>query len=149
MAVAERTRVQLPPGVGDRYEVYVNGVRQEPGRDFDRVGDVLLFNRTLASEGRLGAIRWLSMLLGIAVAVAMFDPVVGIAFVVLAILIAVGRVIVGAHYPGDVLAAALVGSASAFVVVRYARPVIAFVVRGVERITDPVLAPLWRRRERV
>ena len=86
---------------------------------------------------------------GIAVAVAMFDPVVGIAFVVLAILIAVGRVIVGAHYPGDVLAAVLVGSASAFVVVRYARPVIAFVVRGVERITDPVLAPLWRRRERV
>jgi hypothetical protein len=66
MAVAERTRVQLPLGVGDRYEVYVNGVRQEPGRDFDRVGDVLLFNRTLASEGRLGAIRWLSMLLGIA-----------------------------------------------------------------------------------
>jgi hypothetical protein len=66
MAVAERTRVQLPPGVGDRYEVYVNGVRQEPGRDFDRVGDVLVFNRTLAREGRLGAIRWLSMLLGIA-----------------------------------------------------------------------------------
>jgi hypothetical protein len=66
MAVAERTRVQLPPGVGDRYEVYVNGVRQEPGRDFDRVGDVPPFNRTLASEGRLGAIRWLAMLLGIA-----------------------------------------------------------------------------------
>ena len=66
MAVAERTRVQLPPGVGDRYEVYVNGVRQEPGRDFDRLGGVLVFNRTLAREGRLGPIRWLSMLLGIA-----------------------------------------------------------------------------------
>jgi hypothetical protein len=66
MGVAERTRVQLPPGVGDRYEVYVNGVRQEPGRDFDRLGDVLVFNRALSSEGRLGAIRWLSMLLGVA-----------------------------------------------------------------------------------
>src|SRR2546430_1845831 len=39
----ERSRIQLPPGVGDRYEVYVNGVRQEPGRDFDRLGDTLWF----------------------------------------------------------------------------------------------------------
>jgi hypothetical protein len=60
------TRVQLPAGVGDRYEGYVNGIKQEPGRDFDRIGETLVFRRTLASEGRLGAIRWLSMLLGIA-----------------------------------------------------------------------------------
>jgi hypothetical protein len=60
------TRVELPAGVGESYEVYVNGVRQEPGRDFDRIGDTLVFRRTLASEGRLGPIRWLSMLLGIA-----------------------------------------------------------------------------------
>jgi hypothetical protein len=46
--------------------VYVNGVRQQPGRDFDRLGDELVFRRVLAQEGRLGAIRWLSMLLGIA-----------------------------------------------------------------------------------
>ena len=62
----ERSRIQLPPGVGDRYEVYVNGVRQEPGRDFDRLGDTLVFRRTLAREGKLGPVRWLSMLLGIA-----------------------------------------------------------------------------------
>ena len=62
----ERSRVQLPPGVGDRYEVYVNGVRQEPGRDFDRLGDTLVFRRALAREGSLGPMRWLSMLLGIA-----------------------------------------------------------------------------------
>ena len=61
-----RSRVQLPAGVGDRYEVYVNGVRQEPGRDFDRLGETLVFRRTLAREGRLGPLRWLSMLLGIA-----------------------------------------------------------------------------------
>jgi hypothetical protein len=60
------TRVELPAGVGDRYEVYVNGVRQEPGRDFDRIGDTLVFRRSLAQEGRLGPVRWLSMLLGIA-----------------------------------------------------------------------------------
>jgi hypothetical protein len=66
MGVGERTRVELPAGVGDRYEVYVNGVQQRPGRDFDRLGDMLVFNRTLAREGRLGPIRWLSMLLGVA-----------------------------------------------------------------------------------
>jgi hypothetical protein len=52
--------------VGDSYQVYVNGVPQEPGRDFDRVGDELIFRRRLAQEGRLGPIRWLSMLLGVA-----------------------------------------------------------------------------------
>jgi hypothetical protein len=64
--VAEYSRVHLPNGVGDSYEVYVNGIRQEPGRDFDRLGDELVFRRALAQEGRLGPIRWLSMLLGVA-----------------------------------------------------------------------------------
>ena len=44
----------------------MNGVPQQPGRDFDRIGDELVFRRVLAQEGRLGPIRWLSMLLGIA-----------------------------------------------------------------------------------
>ena len=44
----------------------MNGVRQEPGRDFDRFGNDLVFRRELAQEGRLGPVRWLSMLLGIA-----------------------------------------------------------------------------------
>lgn len=44
----------------------MNGVRQQPGRDFDRLGDELVFRRVLAQEGKLGPIRWLSMLLGVA-----------------------------------------------------------------------------------
>ena len=44
----------------------MNGVRQEAGRDFDRLGDELVFRRALAQEGRLGPSRWLSMLLGVA-----------------------------------------------------------------------------------
>jgi hypothetical protein len=64
--VEGQSRVELPSTVGDEYEVYVNGVRQEPGRDFDRLGNELVFRRTLAREGRLGPLRWLSMLLGIA-----------------------------------------------------------------------------------
>jgi len=44
----------------------VNGVPQQAGRDFDRIGDELVFSRELAQEGRLGPVRWLSMLLGVA-----------------------------------------------------------------------------------
>jgi hypothetical protein len=44
----------------------VNGVRQEPGRDYRREGDELVFDRSLAREGRLGFWRWLSIFLGVA-----------------------------------------------------------------------------------
>jgi undecaprenyl-diphosphatase len=83
---------------------------------------------------------------GIAVAVLLLDPLVGAAFLVLAVLIGAGRVIVGEHYPGDVLAGAAIGTLAAIVVVRLGRPVIALLVRLVERVTDPVVALAWRRR---
>jgi hypothetical protein len=66
MKVPERTRVQLPSGVGESFEVFVNGVRQQPGHDYGREGDELVFDRALAHEGRLGFWRWLSMFLGVA-----------------------------------------------------------------------------------
>jgi hypothetical protein len=66
MNVSERTRVQLPAGAGDRFEVFVNGVVQQPGRDFKREGDELVFEQRLAREGRLGFWRWLSLFLGVA-----------------------------------------------------------------------------------
>jgi hypothetical protein len=59
-------RVALPPAVASPLEVYVNGVRQEPGRDFEVRGRELVFNRPLAHEGRLGFVRWLSIFLGFA-----------------------------------------------------------------------------------
>ena len=61
-----RTRVQLPPAAGERFDVFVNGIRQEPGKDFRRDGDTLVFERPLAREGRLGFWRWFSMFLGVA-----------------------------------------------------------------------------------
>jgi hypothetical protein len=66
MKVPERTRVQLPAAVGEHFEVFVNGVVQQPGRDFRREGDELVFERRLAHEGRLGFWRWLSLFLGVA-----------------------------------------------------------------------------------
>jgi hypothetical protein len=59
-------RVELPPGVTAPFEVYVNGVRQQPGTDFRVEGRTLVFDRPLAREGRLGFWRWLSMFLGVA-----------------------------------------------------------------------------------
>jgi len=53
-----RWTVQLPRGVREPFEVYVNGVPQREGTDFERRGDRLLFDRPLAKEGRLGAWRW-------------------------------------------------------------------------------------------
>jgi hypothetical protein len=64
--VAGEARVEVPPYVTGDYEVFVNGVPQVEGRDFQREGQTLVFNRSLAKEGRLGAMRWLSMLLGVA-----------------------------------------------------------------------------------
>jgi hypothetical protein len=61
-----RTRVELPVGLGDDFDVYVNGIRQQPGKDFRREGDELVFERRLAREGRLGFWRWLSLFLGVA-----------------------------------------------------------------------------------
>jgi hypothetical protein len=59
-------RVPLPADAQEPYEVFVNGVRQTPGVDYDVDGRMLVFARPLAKEGRLGPLRWLSMFLGIA-----------------------------------------------------------------------------------
>jgi hypothetical protein len=64
--VPERTRVELPAGVGESFEVFVNGVVQQPGKDFRREGGELVFEQQLAREGRLGFWRWLSLFLGVA-----------------------------------------------------------------------------------
>lgn len=58
--------VRLPPEVREPFEVYVNGVRQEPGTDYQAFGSVLSFSRPLAREGRLGLLRWASMFFGVA-----------------------------------------------------------------------------------
>jgi hypothetical protein len=65
MEVAE-SKVQLPSGPIEPFEVYVNGVRQEEGRDFTRRGDELVFARELKREGKLGFWRWTSLFLGVA-----------------------------------------------------------------------------------
>ncbi len=48
MEMTKVSRVTLPRGAGDSFEVYVNGVRQQPGSDFVRDGNDLVFRRLLA-----------------------------------------------------------------------------------------------------
>jgi hypothetical protein len=66
-ATLERvSRVELPPHVVPPFEVFVNGVPQQEGRDYRVEGRALVFDRSLEREGRLGFWRWLSMFLGVA-----------------------------------------------------------------------------------
>jgi hypothetical protein len=52
------SRVRLPAGVREPFTVYLNGVRQERGRDYDVADGALVFARELVQEGRLGFWRW-------------------------------------------------------------------------------------------
>jgi undecaprenyl-diphosphatase len=82
----------------------------------------------------------------IAFAVVMFDPVAGAIFLVIAAIIAVGRLFIGAHYPSDVLAGFVIGGLAALVVVRLLQPFVGRVVSWVERVTDPLLARVYPKR---
>ncbi len=62
----EHSLVTIPPDVTEPYEVFLNGVPQQRGRDFRVDGRTLVFERPLAREGKLGFWRWLSLFLGIA-----------------------------------------------------------------------------------
>jgi hypothetical protein len=52
-----RSVVKLPPGMRAPFDVYLNGVRQEPGRDYQVRGGALIFERELKKD-RISAWRW-------------------------------------------------------------------------------------------
>ena len=85
-----------------------------------------------------------SLSFAIAFAVLLFDPIAGVLFLLVAALIGVGRLFIGAHYPGDVAGGAFVGFIAALVVVRLLPRFVAWVVGYVERVTDPLVARLAR-----
>jgi hypothetical protein len=59
------SRVQLPHGVRPPLEVFVNGVRQQEGVDFELRGGALVFAHELVQEGKLGFWRWFAGAWGI------------------------------------------------------------------------------------
>ena len=70
MSVSEgthrRTRVRLPGDLTRPFSVFVNGVEQTEGSDYEVEGRTLLFERELKTEGKLGFWRWTSIFVGVA-----------------------------------------------------------------------------------
>jgi hypothetical protein len=60
----KRWRVPLPKGAEPPIRVFLNGVPQEQGRDYELVGRELLFEKPLEKE-RLGMGRWTAMFFGL------------------------------------------------------------------------------------
>jgi hypothetical protein len=60
-----RTRVELPPFVQRPYDVFVNGIAQTEGEDFEVVGGSLVLARPLRRERRLAFWRWALLFLGV------------------------------------------------------------------------------------
>jgi hypothetical protein len=53
-----RSIVKLPPSVGDTFEVFLNGVPQHRGTDYELRGRSLVFERELRKD-KISGWRWL------------------------------------------------------------------------------------------
>jgi hypothetical protein len=58
------SRVRLPRGAEPPYRVFVNGVPQQEGKDYEVVGEELHFSARLQKE-KLGLGRWTAIFLGL------------------------------------------------------------------------------------
>lgn len=79
----------------------------------------------------------------IAVAVFFISRRVGAVFLVVAAALAVDRVVLGLHYPGDVLAGSVIGLAAAWIIHRFAGNQLLRIVGWISRVTDPIVRPVW------
>jgi undecaprenyl-diphosphatase len=79
----------------------------------------------------------------IAFAVLFIHRRAGYGFLIAASAVGLSRVLVGLHYPGDVLAGAAVGFVVAWVVTRVLRRPLMAIVTQVSRIIDPLVRPIW------
>ena len=61
-----RSQVELPPHVEGSFDVFVNGIPQARGVDYEQLGRRLVFESELAQEGKLGFWRWISLFFGVA-----------------------------------------------------------------------------------
>lgn len=81
----------------------------------------------------------------IAFAVLFLVPRVGYGFLAAAAAIAFDRVLLGLHYPGDIVAGMLVGLVSAGAIHLWCQQPVGLIVTSISRLTDPVSKPLWNR----
>jgi undecaprenyl-diphosphatase len=83
---------------------------------------------------------------GIAFGIYAFDRRAGYVFIAIATLVAAGRIVVGAHYPSDVLASIVVAALAALLVWRFGKSLLHRSVLLLERITDPLVRRFHERR---
>jgi hypothetical protein len=57
-------RVRMPAGAEAPYTVFINGVEQKPGADYEIEGGTIHFTRPIIKE-EIGISRWLAMYLGL------------------------------------------------------------------------------------
>jgi hypothetical protein len=62
----KRSQVELPSHIEGTFDVFVNGVPQARGIDYEQLGRTLVFETELAQEGKLGFWRWISLFFGVA-----------------------------------------------------------------------------------
>jgi hypothetical protein len=62
----KRSQVELPSHIEGTFDVFVNGVPQARGVDYEQRGRTLTFETELAQEGKLGFWRWISLFFGVA-----------------------------------------------------------------------------------
>jgi undecaprenyl-diphosphatase len=81
-----------------------------------------------------------SLAFALAFAVLFFHRRLGALLVLVAAGVGIDRIFVGVHYPVDVLAGMLVGLGAALLVAFPGRPTVAWLVRQLSRISDPVVS---------
>ena len=64
-SIAAGRRVKLPSGAEQPITVYINGVEQSEGEAYAIEGREIVFSRPIIKEGKLGTLRWLTMLIGV------------------------------------------------------------------------------------
>ena len=57
-------RVKIPSGAEPPFTVFINGVEQSRGGDYDIEGSEIVFSRPIVKE-KIGTGRWLAMYLGL------------------------------------------------------------------------------------
>ncbi len=58
-------RVKLPAGATQPIRVFINGIEQTEGTDYETDADGILFTEPIVKEGKLSGWRWLSMYIGL------------------------------------------------------------------------------------
>ena len=57
--------VRLPRGAEPPIRVYINGVEQTRGTDYEIRGHEIVFKRPIVKEGKVGRMRWAAMYMGL------------------------------------------------------------------------------------